>query len=212
MKKILIIDDYAIVRAAIASLMQYVFHEVKISEASSMDEIVENLHNTIFDLLVFNMRFPRKYTLRMVHLIKTTQPETPVLFLSTTGTTSDFPYFNAGIDLYLKKEIVPDEIAPLIRKMINDEKNSNKNIDPSFMHEASLKFEVDWAIGKLSDREKEIMGLLAKGFRPSQIKKLLNIQYTTISTLKARMFNKMQVSSVLQLFEKLLIAGHSLYG
>lgn len=70
MKKILVVEEYGIVRVAITYLMQFAFREVDVRAASSMDEVIENLHNTIFDLLVFNIRFPLKHSMRMVRIIK----------------------------------------------------------------------------------------------------------------------------------------------
>jgi len=57
-------------------------------------------------------------------------------------------------------------------------------------------------IGSLSDRELEIMNLLVKGLSSSEIKMLLNIELSTISTFKSRLFSKMGVSNVVKLVEK----------
>lgn len=204
MIKVLIAEDHPIVRMAVAVILRETFEEVTITEAWSMKEIKDRFVDKRFDLLILDINIPGGNSAQMIAVIRSLQPDIPILIMSSYDEdTHSLRYLKAGADGYIHKDNPPDEIRRAIRKVINREKYAGKNIQGTLLEQAIKEDAITNELLSLSDRELEIMSLLMKGLRPTEIKLLLNIGLTTISTHKLHIMQKMKVSNVVQLVAKL---------
>jgi DNA-binding NarL/FixJ family response regulator len=209
MPSILIAEDHSVVRMGIIFLVKELYPDAKIIEAETFDEVIHVLNNRHFDLLLLDIHIPGGDNLQMVEAVKLRQPTTAVLVVSSYDEQLyALRYIRAGAHGYLQKNARPEEIKKAIKKVLNNEKYISQFIREQLVMQkldpANKQNEVD----TLSNRETEIMQLLVRGSSTSEIKQALNIQDSTVSTYKAKIFEKMQVSNVVELAEKLRLLNY----
>jgi two-component system, NarL family, invasion response regulator UvrY len=203
MTNILIAEDHPVVRMGVSLLLKDMYEEAVIEEAANADDLFKSLSEKTFDLLLLDINIPGGNSAQLVKLIKARQPGIPVLiFSSYEEDTYAMRYLKAGADGYIQKESEPAEIKKAIQKVLNHEIYTSDQVQQQLLKEMSGAHHSIGDISNLSDRELEIMNLLVKGLSSSEIKILLNIELSTISTYKARLFSKMGVTNVVKLVEK----------
>jgi two-component system, NarL family, invasion response regulator UvrY len=203
MTNILIAEDHPVVRMGVSLLLKDMYEEAVIEEAANADDLFKSLSEKTFDLLLLDINIPGGNSAKLVKLIKARQPGIPVLiFSSYEEDTYAMRYLKAGADGYIQKESEPAEIKKAIQKVLNHEIYTSDQVQQQLLKEMSGAHHSIGDISNLSDRELEIMNLLVKGLSSSEIKILLNIELSTISTYKARLFSKMGVTNVVKLVEK----------
>ncbi|HTN06156.1 response regulator transcription factor [Agriterribacter sp.] len=209
MPSILIAEDHSVVRMGIIFLVKELYADAEIIEAETFDEVIQVLNNRHFDLLLLDIHIPGGDNLQMVEAVKLRQPATAVLIVSSYDEQLyALRYIRAGAHGYLQKNTSPEEIKKAIKKVLNNEKYIGQLIREQLVMQkldpASKQSETD----TLSNRETEIMQFLVRGSSTSEIKEALNIQDSTVSTYKAKIFEKMQVSNVVELAEKLRLLNY----
>jgi len=205
MKKILIVEDHAIVRMGIEFLILDMFTKIDVQQAANFQETLNKLSTTSFDLVLLDINIPGGENNRMISIIRKIQPGVKVMIFS--GLEEEIyalHYLNAGANGYLSKgaseeeykvaitavlekgKYVSGKVQRLMVKNILDSKNSGHN-----------------PLEELSRRELEVMYLLAQGKWTKEIATILDLKETTISTYKSRIFEKMEVTNVIEMFRKL---------
>lgn len=203
MTNILIAEDHPVVRMGVSLLLKDMYEEAVIEEAATADDLFKHLSEKKFDLLLLDINIPGGNSAQLVKVIKAKQPGIPILiFSSYEEDTYAMRYLKAGADGYVQKESEPEEIKKAIQKVLNNEIYTSDQVQQQLLKEMSGTNQAIGDISNLSDRELEIMNLLVKGLSSSEIKILLNIELSTISTYKARLFSKMGVTNVVKLVEK----------
>ncbi|MDF2382718.1 response regulator transcription factor [Nostoc ellipsosporum NOK] len=200
---ILIAEDHAIVRLGTAMLVREIYPQAQISEAHHLKSALQQLAQQSFRLLILDINIPGGDNTDMIRSIRLRQPDVPILILSSYDEVIYAPrYLKAGANGYLHKEADAEDIKRAIHKVIHGDTYASEAVQQQLLRLLS-NMRTDNGFNDLSDREIEIMHLLARGFSPTDIKRRLNIQLSTISTHKANIFEKLQVSNVVQLAEKL---------
>ncbi len=203
MTNILITEDHPVVRMGVALLLKDMYEGIAIEEADNADDLFKHLSEKRFDLLLLDINIPGGNSAQLVKQVKQKQPGIPVLiFSSYEEETYAMRYLKAGADGYIQKESAPEEIKKAIQKVLNNEIYTSDQVQQQLLKEMSGTHHTIGDVSNLSDRELEIMNLLVKGLSSSEIKILLNIELSTISTYKARLFSKMGVTNVVKLVEK----------
>lgn len=198
---ILIAEDHGAVRMGTIVLLEEMYPCVNIYEASNFDQVLQNLNHVRFDLLILDIHIPGGDNLKMIEIIKARQPEIKILmFSSYDERLFALNYIQAGALGYLQKDASNKTIKAAITKVLNNERFVSEE-----MQQAMVNGWLDNG-GKrknglmgLSAREREILNLLIKGHRTSEIKSILNIQASTISTHKEKIFSKLNVENIIEL-------------
>ena len=195
MKKILIADDHAVVRAGLKQIISEVPDMSVAAEAADGREVLRKLRETDFDLVVLDLTMPGISGLDVLKQIKIEFPKLPVLILSIH---SERHYavrvLKAGASGYLTKESAPDELIRAIRKVILGRKYVSDSL--------AEKLAVDLTNGpkkvlheSLSDREYQVMLMIAGGKMVKEIAVELSLSQKTISTYRARVLEKMKMKT-----------------
>ena len=195
MKKILIADDHAVVRAGLRQIISEVADMSVTAEAADGREVLKKLRETDFDLVVLDLTMPGISGLDVLKQIKIEFPKLPVLILSIH---SERHYavrvLKAGASGYLTKESAPDELIRAIRKVILGRKYVSDSL--------AEKLAVDLTNGpkkvlheSLSDREYQVMLMIAGGKMVKEIAVELSLSQKTISTYRARVLEKMKMKT-----------------
>ena len=201
MKKFLIIDDHEVVRSGIKGLLIELFKPAEIDESSNGETAIENLKLHQYDLVIMDIQIPKTDTLGLMEHIRNKYPTTKVLVFSMSAENIYAKRFlKAGAKGFLSKDAPLDEIKKAINLVLNNRKYISETL-ASVLAEESISDTPGNPFNQLSPREFEILSLLLSGRTISEISKLLNLQVSTIGTHKARLLDKLQVTSLLQLKE-----------
>lgn len=204
MTNILIADDHAIVRYGIALILKDLFPQATIKEAETFDKALKLFNNETFDLLLLDIHIPGGDDLKMIDAIKFRQPQIRILIFSGYDEqVFAIPYLQAGALGYLSKQ-APEEEIRLALKTVSTNKIYLSNIIKEHLLNQMLhkKTTETNPLQQLSGREIEVMKLLIKGMSVIKIAETLSLRLSTVSTYKARIFEKLNVSNVIELVEK----------
>ena len=195
MLSILLADDHAVVREGIKQIIAEAFTKVTFGEAKNAHELLELVGNERWNIVILDLTMPGGNGLETLKQIKHDYPQLPVLILSM------FPEDQyavrtiiAGAAGYLNKESAPEELVLAIRKVLQGgEYISSAVADELVLH---ARHEDDLPIHKhLSDREYQVLCLIASGKEVKEISTALSLSAKTISTYRARLLVKMNMKT-----------------
>ena len=199
MKKILLADDHSIVRSGVRSLIEDNFLERQVDEAETEDEIVRHLKATDYDLVVLDINIPNTDFTRLMNWISVAAPGVKVLVFSMhPEDIYGIRCLQMGAKGYLHKTATNAEILTAIRRILDGKKYISQHL-AELMSDSDPDKKRDNPFNNLSARELEMIKHLNDGKSLPEICTILKIQYSTANTFKRRIFEKLQVDSVLSL-------------
>jgi two-component system, NarL family, invasion response regulator UvrY len=196
--KVLIADDHVVVREGLAQLLSKTNDIVVACEAGNGQQVLEKVSSVELDIVLLDISMPGKPSLETLKEIKLNYPKLPVLVLSMYSEDRfAVRYLKAGASGYLTKESAGDQLVQAIRK-VNE---GFKFISPQLTEKLAFSvFDSDKPPHEtLSDREFQVMCLLASGKTVSEIAKELFVSPNTISTHRVRILEKMKIKNNAQL-------------
>ncbi len=195
MIKILIADDHAVVREGLKQILSETPHLVVADEASDGYEVMDKLNKHAYDLIVLDIALPGKSGLEILKDIKIQKPKLPVLVLSMYPEEQyAVRVLKAGASGYLTKESAPNELLNAVKQITQ----GRKYVSPSLAEKLVGELEIDTKKPlheTLSDREYEVMIMIASGKRIKEIAYDLTLSEKTVSTYRIRILEKMGMKS-----------------
>ncbi len=193
MKKILIIDDHEIVRDGLKKIVNEQSENITFGEASTAPEALRLVAEQDWDIVVLDLSLGGRNGLEVLKELKQIRPGLPVLVLSMH---SEEQYarraFKAGAAGYITKDSPRAELLNAINKVAEGRRYVS--------HALAEELVIDLERGSdrplhetLSDREFEVMRLIASGKTVGEIAVLLSLSDNTISTYRARLLEKMKM-------------------
>lgn len=200
MIKVLIADDHAIVRSGLKQILDETGGEIQVlGEAANGREVLEKIQGQEWDVLVLDITMPGRSGLDILKDIRQLKPKLPVLILSMHAEEQFATrMLKAGASGYLNKESAPEELVKAIRKVCD----GGKYVSPAQAERmvSELAGDSDKPPHELlSDREYEILCLIASGKTATQIAKQLSLSVKTVSTYRSRILEKMKLGTNAQL-------------
>jgi len=195
MIKILMADDHGIVREGLKHLFALTADIAVVAEAVNGGQVLERLQQGDFDVILLDMSMPGVSGVNLITRIRSHSPHIPILVLSMHNEPQIARRaLNAGAAGYLTKDGEPEILLTAVRKVAQ----GGCFIDPALA--GQMVFETNDPGQKapheqLSERECEILLLLAKGKSLNEIADELAISNKTVSTHKTRLMQKMNFSS-----------------
>jgi len=191
MKKVLVADDHAVVREGIKQIIAETADMVVAGEAADGWEVLEKARGGDYDVVVLDISMPGKGGIEILKELKRERPGVPVLILSMHPEEQyALRAIRAGASGYVTKESAPDELVAAIRKVLR----GSKYITSALAERLVLDIEVgseESLHQKLSDRELQVLCLLAEGKTVNKIGRELYLSAKTISTYRSRILQKM---------------------
>jgi len=195
------VDDHVIVRSGIKFLLAEIYQLAEIHEASDGDSATEKLKEHDFDLIMLDIQMPKTDSYGLMEYIHIKYPKAKVLVFSVSAeNTYARRFMKAGAYGFVSKEAPLEEIIKAINLVLNDRKYISESLAYKIA-EDSFAGRSDNPFNKLSPREFEIVSLLLNGQTVSDISQSLNIQTSTVGTHKARLFEKLSITNILELKE-----------
>lgn len=195
MSRILVADDHAIVRKGLKQIISAALDLKVTAEAASGHEVLSLAREEPFDVVVLDLNMPDQSGLDTLKQLKAEHPSLPVLILSMY---SEQQYavrvLRAGASGYLTKESAPEQLVEAIRKVASGGKYVSAAVADALL--GLLDADPDQPLhATLSDREFQVMRLLASGKSVSDIADMLSLSVKTVSTYRARVLEKMSMNS-----------------
>jgi two-component system response regulator NreC len=193
--RVLVVDDHAVVRSGIRLLLDQEDGIVSVGEANSAREAIFEARSLKPDVILMDVVMPGGSGLDVIPALLKEQPETKVLVLSMQD---DPRYvreaFAAGATGYVLKEAADVEVVAAVREVARGGRYVHPELGARLIAaeaEAARKADED----PLSDREREVLRLLALGYTNSEIAKQLFISVRTAETHRAHIMTKLHLSS-----------------
>ncbi|MCK4329398.1 response regulator transcription factor [candidate division WOR-3 bacterium] len=195
MIKILVADDHTIVREGLKQIVAETHDMIVADEASNGQEVLSKVRKMAFDIIVLDISMPGRSGLDILKQLKHQRPKLPVLILSIHPEDQyAIRVLKAGASGYLTKESSPDELITAIRKVSLGGKYITSSL--SEMLASSLDIDFDKSIHKtLSDREYQVMCLIASGKKIKEIAEKLSLSVSTINTYRFHIMRKMNMKN-----------------
>ncbi|HAP40383.1 MAG TPA: DNA-binding response regulator [Nitrospira sp.] len=193
MTHILVVDDHAVVRQGVRQILSEQFQEAVVGEAASAQEMMEQMRTHNWDVVVLDVGMPGKSGLDALKDLKQASPKLPVLVLSA------YPedqlarrMLKAGAAGYLNKDSAPNELVRALRKILGGGKFVSAAV--AELLASNLDDHCEKPLHEqLSDREYQVMCLIAVGKSLKEIADDLCVGVSTINTYRARILEKMQL-------------------
>jgi two-component system invasion response regulator UvrY len=197
MIRVVIADDHAVVRKGLRQILS-AEPDIEVGgEAANAEELLRLVRRQRWDAVVLDITMPGKSGLEVLKELKQERPGLPVLIL-TIHAEDQFGVraLRAGAVGYLTKEGAPTELVRAVRKVVA----GGKYISPSLAE--ALATSINAPLHRtLSDREYEVMRLLASGRTATGIAKELKLSVKTISTYRSRILDKLHLKTTAEMMQ-----------
>jgi len=193
--RILIADDHAIVRRGLSEILLEAWPAAEIEQVGDADMLLQRSIEDSWDLVISDLMMPGRSVLETVQQIRQYQPQVPVLILSI------FPeeqyatrVFKAGASGYINKDAAPTELVKAVQRILQGRKYITAAVAEKLA--SDLRADKERAPHELlSDREFNVMKMLAAGNSITEIATQLSLSPTTISTYRSRIMEKMKMKA-----------------
>ena len=198
--RVLVVEDHRIVREGIRSLMEDVADIEIIGEARNGLEGVDQAHNLLPDVILMDLKMPHMDGLEATRLIKKEHPDIPILVLTSfIADDKVFPAIKAGAAGYLLKDTGSRELIDAIRQVHRGESSMHPQIALKVL--AELRHPAadgPLTLDPLTEREVEVLKLVAKGYSNKDIAAELQISVHTARTHVNHILNKLHLANRVQ--------------
>jgi two-component system, NarL family, invasion response regulator UvrY len=201
MMKVLLVDDHAVVRHGLKQLLADSLEGIAVGEAGTGGEAVSMCGAETWDVVVLDISLPDQSGLDVLAHIKAERPNTRVLMLTMHAEEQyAIRVLKAGADGYLTKASALDQLVEAVRRVAGGRKYLSQTLQERLVL-ADLIEPSQLPHETLTDREFQIMRLIAKGHALTTIARSLSLSVKTVSTHRSRLLRKMHMTSNAELVE-----------
>ena len=195
MTRIAIADDHVLVRRGLAELLREMDDFRVVGEASSGDELLRLLREDRVDVIVMDMNMPGPSGLDLVKSIRAEFPKLPILVLSAHPEDQyAVRVVRAGAMGYLTKESAEADLVVAVRRVASGKRYLTQTLAASLLDALDTNPDED-PHAALSDREYQVLRLIASGMTVGGIAEHLSLSVKTVSTYRSRLLQKMGMSN-----------------
>jgi NarL family two-component system response regulator LiaR len=194
--RILIADDHAIVRKGIRTLLDTEPDIEVIGEAQDGQQAIAEAHRLRPDVILMDLVMPQADGIMAIRHIAACQPEARILVLTSFSTDDKiFPAIKAGALGYLLKDSGPHELVRAIHQVHRGEPSLHPLVARKVLQELSQPSQQPPTLAPLTEREVEVLRLVAQGQSNRQIAETLTIKEGTVRTHVSNILNKLHLAS-----------------
>jgi two-component system, NarL family, invasion response regulator UvrY len=197
--KVLIADDHEVLRRGLKAILADEFPKLRVTEAGNAQEALEAARQQSWDIALLDIKMPGRSGLEVLEELKRLHPKMPVLIISA------FPEeeyalraFKLGALGYVSKEGASDELLAAVRKALA----GGRYVTPLLAEKLAATLSGETPITPhetLSNRELEVLRLIAAGKTLKEVAAELNLSEKTVGTYRLRISKKMSLSTNVEL-------------
>jgi DNA-binding NarL/FixJ family response regulator len=193
--KILIVDDHAILRKGLIEILRDKYKDAEFIEAANGVEALTILRKETLDVALLDISMPELNGVEVLKQAKALEIETPILILSMQAEDQyALRVIRAGAYGFVNKDSAPKELITAIDKVLSGKKYISESIADILVESAS-KREVEDQHELLSDRELQVLQLIASGKSVSEIGTEIGLSVNTVSTYRSRILQKLKLNN-----------------
>ena len=194
MRRVLLVDDHPVVREGIARILALRIPGLQIAEAEDGPRAVEQLRQSLFDLVLLDLTLPGDSGLSLLRRLRR-EFVVPILVVSMHP-VDQFAQraLQAGAAGYVAKDSDPEEVVRAVSTALAGGRHV-----PAELQEAARLEEAPPAHGALSDREYQVLRMIGAGRTVSEIGTELGLSVKTISTYRLRILEKLELRTSAEL-------------
>ena len=199
MIRILLSDDHALLRSGLKEILVRDLPGAVCGEAESAREVLDQVERHPWDIVILDVTMPGPSGIDVLRDLKRLYPKLPVLVLSMHPEDQyGKRVLKAGAAGYMNKDVAPGELIKAIQKILA----GGRYVSPALAEQLATE------LGEpserplhetLSDREFEVLRMLASGKTVSEIADTLHLSVTTVSTYRGRILEKMGLTTTAEL-------------
>ena len=194
MIRVLIADDHEIVRDGLKRILAATTDIACAGEAASGDEALALVRANDYDVAMLDLSMPGLAGIDLIKRLKLEKPKLKLLVLSMHGERQYAARaLKAGASGYLTKDSASDQLLGALRKVASGGVHISDEAAASLVSSERAPHQT------LSDREFEVLRLLAEGLGPTEIAEKLHLSVKTVSTHKTRILQKLDLGSTAEL-------------
>lgn len=199
MMRVLIADDHAILRRGLIEILTRELKDAVCGEAENAQQTLAQVQGHDWDLVILDITMPGRSGIDVLADLKRVRPKLPVLVLSMHPEDQYAKrVLKAAASGYMNKDSAPEELIKAIRKVLA----GGRYVSPALAEVLALDLgrAADQPLHEsLSDRGLEVLRMIASGLTVSQIAEKLYLSVTTVSTYRARILEKMNMTTTAEL-------------
>jgi NarL family two-component system response regulator LiaR len=194
--RVLIADDHAIVRKGIRALLATERGIVVVGEAEDGKQAIDQALRLTPDVVLMDLVMPGIDGLEATQQIRDERPDTGILVLTSfAGDDKVFPAIRAGAQGYLLKDSGPEELVQAIQQVHRGESSLHPSIARKLLRELAKPTQRDPEVDTLTEREIEVLQLVAEGHSNRDISEQLTISEATVRTHVSNILAKLNLGS-----------------
>lgn len=194
--RILIVDDHAIVREGQRALIDTEPGMEVVGEATNGNQAVEMANSLQPDVILMDLVMPRKGGIEAINEIREQNPQARILVLTSFSEDENvYAAIKAGAQGYLMKDASPQDILTAIRQVYRGEPSMDPAIAQKLMRELQRSTDLPPTEEPLTEREMEVLKLLAQGLQNTEIAEELVISERTVSTHVSNILSKLHLAN-----------------
>lgn len=174
------------------------FQEYELDIVHNTTDLMNHLKNNKYELAIIDLHLEDGDTLHLISTILNLYDQLNVLIFS--GNPEELyaqKLYNEGVKGYLNKQTDDQEIIFALKQLLEGKRYMSENFKKFLLTKNSGDRENPFE--RLTQREMEVLNLMASGKRPTEICQQLNLQPSTVATYKIKLFNKLNVKNILEL-------------
>ena len=195
--KIILVDDHEIVRAGLRMLLQAQTDIEIVGEAENGQQAMQLCHEKKPDVVIMDITMPGLSGLETTRLLKQQCPTTSVLALTIhEGEQYFFEMLNAGASGYVPKRAAPTDLVAAIRAVNAGEVYLHPSVAKTLVNDYLQRVTMGWeraSYDGLTDREREVLKMIAEGQMNREIAEKLDISVRTVERHRENIMSKLNL-------------------
>jgi DNA-binding NarL/FixJ family response regulator len=201
MIRILLTDDHEIIRSGLKLFISNLVAHCVIDEACDGNAAMEKMKENDYHLIIMDLNMPGTNSFELLGNLLSIKPKANILIFSINPQEVHAKrYLQLGAKGYVSKNAPVSELGNAINSLLNNKRYISPALTPG-VTEQILSEKISNPFENLSAREYEVVQHLIKGGSLSEICRLINLKASTVSTYKARIFEKLNCKNIMEVIQ-----------
>ncbi len=193
--RVLIVDDHAVVRQGLRAFLQTQDDVDVVGEAADGEEAVRKVRELVPEVVLMDLVMPKLDGIAAIREMRFLSPSTKVIVLTSFADDEKvFAAVKAGAAGYLLKDVQPQELGEAIRTVYRGEAQLHPTVAAKLMQEVAESGRQPAALDSLTDREMDVLRLIAQGMSNKEIALELGVAEKTVKTHVSNILQKLHLA------------------
>ena len=200
MIRVLVSDDHALLRTGVTKILMHGLEGAVCGEAANAEEILEQVQNHEWDMVILDISMPGRSGIEVLREIRRLRPRLPVLVLSMHDEDQyGKRVLRTGASGFMNKNVAPEELIKAVHRVLSGGRYVSPALAEKLAFDLASPRAGQAAHEALSEREFEVLRLIASGKAVTEIAEAIHLSVATVSTYRARILLKMNMTTTVEL-------------